>query len=122
MTEPQVTPTPSQTSVPPTAYTHAVNQDYAISMLMEIQKTLGKNEALLTQLSVDVSAVKAKVSKVEKVMYAAGVVLVICVGVGGWMLNTAKDFVFLAYKNSLEQQQKPAIAPPAPTAPIGKKP
>jgi hypothetical protein len=115
----QATPTTDQAAATPArdTYRHALDQDYAISILMEMQRTLGKTEQSITDLKNSVSDATNKISRIEKIIYAAGVVLAIVVVTGGWLLNSAKDFLVLQYKYSLEQQARPSAPPPPPPAP-----
>src|SRR4051812_28909230 len=103
-------------------------------MLMEMQKSMGKSELALEIISKDLSELKGKASRVEKIMYAAGFFLLICVATGEWLLNPAKDFVMMNYRPPLETTQtvapphyppplqapasgSPAVSPPSATAP-----
>lgn len=109
----QSPPSVDQSSVPPSiGYRHSVDQDYAISILMELQKSMGKIESVseglktdMGEIKADMSEIKRKVSKSEKILYASGVVLTIAVVIGGWMLNTAKEFAIISYKAALTQQR-----------------
>lgn len=79
---------------------------------MEMQKTLGKMEHAVENLASDMKDIKAKTSRMEKILYAAGVVIAIGIFVGGWMINTGKEFAILAYKESLDQAKsnpKPSL-------------
>jgi cell division protein FtsL len=79
---------------------------------MEMQRTLGKTEQSLSDIKSGLADNTRKVGRIEKVIYAAGVVLAIVVITGGWLLNSAKDFLMLQYRHSLEQQAKPTPPPP----------
>jgi len=96
-------------------YKHAIDQDYAISILMEMQRTLGKIENAVEKLTESEVKTKEKLGRIEKVMYAAGVILIIAVAIGGWTLNAAKDFAMTYYKASMEAQRpQPVVPPPTP--------
>lgn len=79
---------------------------------MEMQKTLGKLDHAVTLLVASESATKEKIGRIEKVIYASGVVLLICLSLGGWMLSAAKDFAMTYYKASLEMQHRQVPAQP----------
>lgn len=86
---------------------------------MEMQKSIGGMESSIKMLaekvstqSDSVSDLKKKLGNVEKVMYAAGVVLVCAIAIGGWVLNTVKDFAMTAYKANLEAAAKQTATPP----------
>lgn len=81
-----------------------------VQHVVELQKTVTRIEVTLEKVEKSTEDTKAKVSRFEKVMYAAGVILVIAIGVGGWILNTAKDFALLHYRTTLEAQAKAAHA------------
>jgi hypothetical protein len=82
--------------------------------LMELNGSVSRMQAVLEQVKQSSDDTKAKVARMEKIIYAAGVVAVLAVGVVGWMLNTAKDVGMLYYKTMLEAQLKaPSPQPPA---------
>lgn len=82
-----------------------------VQAVMELQKSVTRVETILDEVQRTTEITRGKVSKVEKVIYAAGVVLVIAIAVGGWALNTLKDFVMTYYKASVEAQFKHAAPP-----------
>lgn len=96
--------------------------------LGDIQQTLGRLEASLDQVRADLIKVDAKLDKVEGKLsgvthkiYAAGVVLVILVAVGGFVVNKAWDLMAKAvFERPVVQMAPAAVALPAPPAP--KKP
>lgn len=82
--------------------------------LMELQKSVVRMETILENVKQSSDETKGKVSKLEKTIYAAGVILAICIVVGGWTLNAAKDFAMTYFKASVEAQTKqPALPIPA---------
>lgn len=72
---------------------------------------MGKVEGAMQGISDDVGELKKKVSRIEQVMYCAGVLLIIFMVVGGWMLNAAKDLALVTYQQSLEHSKPPVNAP-----------
>jgi hypothetical protein len=88
-------PTPAQTSTPPAGYRQVVDQDFAISMLMELQKSVGAHDATLNHVSTDVTELKRVVGRLEKTIYAAAAVVAVVGGLIVWSVNTAKE-VYLA--------------------------
>lgn len=84
---------------------------------MEMQKSVGSLESSVNNLTVQITSqkqsmdgLKTKVGSIEKIMYAAGIILIISLTLGGWMLSTAKDFAMTYYKASIEAQAR--AAPP----------
>lgn len=72
---------------------------------MEMQKSIGKMEHSVESLCESEKETRAKIGRIEKVIYAAGVVMIIAIGIGGWTVNAAKDFAMEYFKTSLEAQQ-----------------
>lgn len=102
------------TSMPSSVPSPNVDHSFTLQAVMEMQKSIGALDASVKSLTEATSALRAsvtdvkdKVSKIEKTIYAAGVVLVIGLAAGGWMLNAAKDFALTAYKASVEAQKPP---------------
>ena len=86
--------------------------------LMELQKSVVRMETILESVKQSSDETKGKVSKLEKIIYAAGVILAICIVVGGWTLNAAKDFAITYFKASVEAQSKQSASP---LPPVPKK-
>jgi hypothetical protein len=82
-----------------------------IQISMELQKSVTRMETVLEEVRKTTDDTKAKVSRFEKIIYAAGVVLVVGLAIGGWMLNTAKDFAMAYFKASIEAQSKSPAHP-----------
>lgn len=91
-----------------------------VQSVMELQKSVTKLETTLEHVNRSVEDTKGKVSRFEKIMYAAGVLLVIVIAVGGWVANAVKDFALTYYKNAIELESKSAnqgqrtLPPPKP--------
>jgi hypothetical protein len=96
---------------PETTPAHTRDDSFTLQAVMEMQKTLGKLDHAVTLLVASEADTKAKIGRIEKVFYAAGVVLLICLSLGGWMLTAAKDFAMTYYKASLEAQKPLVIIP-----------
>lgn len=84
-----------------------------------MQKSIGGLEASVNNLATQIGSqkqsiddIKTKVGAIEKTMYAAGIILVISLAIGGWMLNTAKDFAMMYYKTTIEAQAKSLSSTP----------
>ena len=84
-----------------------------------MQKSIGKLENSVDSLIKNDEKTSGKLSRIEKVMYAAGVILLISVTIGAWMLNAAKDFAMTYYKASMEAQRTP-VPPPEQLKPPNK--
>jgi len=94
-----------------------------IQISMELQKSVTRMETVLEEVRKTTDDTKTKVSRFEKIIYAAGVLLLVALAIGGWMLNTAKDFAMTYYKASIEAQSKqPVQQPAAPSIQDRKRP
>lgn len=117
--EPQESP-----ARPPVPYAGHSDHSFTLQAVMEMQKSIGAMECSVGHLSSKLDSQKQTmddmrkvVGSIEKVIYAAGVILLIALALGGWMLSTAKDFAMTYYKASIEAQAKPqATAAPTPVA------
>lgn len=102
--------------------------DFTLQAVMEMQKSIGSIESSINNLadkigdqSQAMSDLKKKVGSIEKVMYAAGVVLLISLTLAGWMINAGKDFAMTYFKASVNAQLKQIPPPPTPVAiPTGR--
>lgn len=93
-----------QTPPPKTGMGYA---EYPFVMsVVELQKSVAKLETTLEHVNRSVDETKGKVSRFEKIIYAASVLLVIVIAVGGWLANAVKDFALTYYKNSIELESK----------------
>lgn len=101
---PEQGPPPADKPVAPTHIGYGHPEYNFVQSVIELQKSITRVETVLEQVQRTSDETKAKVSRFEKIMYASGVVLVIALGVGGWMLNAAKEFALLHYKTALESQ------------------
>ena len=114
----------AETGTPPASTPQGVTPAYSgdhsftLQATMEMQKTLGKLENAVTSLVISEKETKDKLGRIEKIIYAAGVVLLVVLGIGGWMLNTAKDFAMTYYKAAVESQKPASIVVP----PVSPKP
>lgn len=108
-----------QTPPPGIGYGHP--EFHFVQISMELQKSVTRMETVLEEVKKTTDDTKAKVSRFEKIIYAAGVVLVVALAIAGWMLNTAKDFAMMYYKTTIEAQSKQAAQPPAPAPASDKK-
>lgn len=108
-----------QTPPPGIGYGHP--EFHFVQISMELQKSVTRMETVLEEVRKTTDDTKAKVSRFEKIIYAAGVVLVVALAAGGWMLNTAKDFAMTYYKASIEAQSKQMLQPPTQPLPSDKR-
>lgn len=77
---------------------HQPGHDFTLQGVMELQRTVGNleseirglREAQTNTLNRTEKACE-KLESVDKKLYAAGVVLVVVLGIAGWMLNIAYD-------------------------------
>jgi hypothetical protein len=120
-------PTAEQINTQPPAdkYKHTLDQDWAISILMELQKSSGTYEAKITSLSADMTETRRIVSRLEKWIFAAIVVITISATVLGWLINAAKDVFLTTYKAQTDQHisapQTPAVENPAKRSQAGQR-
>lgn len=82
--------------------------------LMELNSSVARMQAVLEQVKQSSDDTKAKVARLEKIAYAGTVIILIAVAIGGWALNTAKDFALTYYKASIDAQVKATAPTPAP--------
>jgi hypothetical protein len=90
-------PNPSQVSVAPPGetYRRALDQDWTISMLMELQKTVSAQEVTLKHVAENVTELKGTVRRIERITIGASAVVTVVGALLLWMVNTAKD-VYIA--------------------------
>lgn len=105
---------PDSTPMATPMYGSSHDHSFTLQAIMELQKSVSALTVSVESMKKSQDEVKMKVATFEKVLYAASVVLVIAVGGGGWLLSTAKDFVMLHYRTTLEAQQKAPVTPPSP--------
>jgi hypothetical protein len=90
-------PSPSQVSVAPLGetYRRTLDQDWTISMLIKLQKTVSAQEVTLKHVSENVTELKGTVRRIEKITISATAVATVIGALLLWMVNTAKD-VYIA--------------------------
>jgi len=71
----------------------------------------------VSDLKDEQAKVKAKLSDVEKKIYAATLIITVVIAIGGFFANKAIDFGIDMAKRSAFSQQAPVIAPAAPQLP-----
>lgn len=98
----------------PTGIGYGHPEYHFVQHVMELQRSMTRVETILDEVKKTSGETKDKVSRFEKVLYAASAVLVIALAIGGWMLNTVKDFAMTYYKASLEQQKPTQVPTPVP--------
>ena len=110
-----VPPTPPQTTPKLIGYGHP--EYNFVQGLMELNSTVARMQAVLEQVKQASDDTKAKVARLEQIAYAGAAIIVIAVAVGGWMLNTAKDFALTYYRASIEAQARQTQGTSSPPAP-----
>ena len=72
-------PSPSQVSAPPLGetYRRTLDQDWTISMLMELQKTVSGQEVTLNHVAENVTELKGTVRRIEKIIIGATAVVAV---------------------------------------------
>lgn len=103
--------TPAQAGAvsPPPSF-HQPGHDFTLQAVMDMQKTLAALSVSVDHLITSESKTCEKVARVEKVMYAAGVVLVISLAIGGWLVSTAKEIAMKYVDASITQQHQEQAA------------
>jgi hypothetical protein len=91
--------TPKQfPEVTPTAYAEAVGATYLVESMMQMQKSLGELTAHVTNLKTASDTHGTKIDRISHIMFAASVVLVIVLSIGGFFMNKIWDGVFALMK------------------------
>lgn len=100
-----------QTGATGTPTHHQPGHDFTLQTIMELQKSVGGLESEIRALREAQTNTlnrtdKAcdKLENVDKKLYAAGIVLLIVLGVAGWMLNIAYDLSKDTLKAVVTQQ------------------
>ncbi|MCK7458473.1 hypothetical protein [Idiomarina aminovorans] len=100
-----------QTGATGTPTHHQPGHDFTLQTIMELQKSVGSLESEIkglreAQTNTLNRTEKAcdKLESVDKKLYAAGIVLVIVLGIAGWMLNVAYDLSKDTLKAVVTQQ------------------
>jgi hypothetical protein len=75
--------------------------------VFELQKTVGQLTQAVETLTEQSRDNGKKLDRMSHVLYAAGVVLALILGVGGWVLKIASD-VAVGYFNTHQTTQQPA--------------
>jgi hypothetical protein len=101
----------------------ATKSDWTVSMIMELQKSCGVHDAKLDHLSSDLNHLRSDVDEIkkemgesrkavgrlERIVFAAIVVMTLAATVLGWMINAAKDVVLPT--RAQPQAESPAKSP-----------
>lgn len=98
--------------------------DWTMTAFMDLKVAIASMDVSIKALTEKVSdlkdeqaKVKAKLSDVEKKIYAATLIITVVIAVGGFFANKAIDFGLDMAKRSAFIQQNPAISPTAPQLP-----
>ena len=97
--------TPNTESTPPLGYTQP-SHDFTLQIIMELQKSTSQLTTSTAHLSsaidkiqVKIDGIDAKLSSVTHKIYAATAVMVVLVGIGGFIVNKAWDLVVYKIEN-----------------------
>lgn len=107
-------PTQAQTTSTPDRYKQVLDNEFGISMLMEMQRTLGALDSSVKRLIDDISdlkkdhgreigELKLSADRFEKIFYAGVILVTVVGGLVAWGVNTAKDVALATYSASLQQ-------------------
>lgn len=107
--------TPKQfPEVAPPAYAQAVGATYLVESMMQMQQAIGEMKATMAHLKTSSDNQSKKLDRVSHIIFAAGVVLTIAIGIGGFVMNKVWDgvvtMVTTAGQTSLKSQSQ-QIAP-----------
>jgi len=78
----------------PSSYPGAVGGAYLIESVMQMQKSIGELSSHISHLTAASEKHGEKIDRISHRMYAAGIVLTIVLGIGGFLLNKIWDGVF----------------------------
>jgi hypothetical protein len=84
--------------VPPTGYPHTVEMGYIVENLLQIQNTLGGLREAVDSLKTASHVHTAKLENINKVIFSAGIVLVVVLSVAGFFLNKIWDILVAALR------------------------
>lgn len=97
---------------------HMVDHSFTLQAIMELQKSNGQLVEAITSLRGEISRQEAKIDKLDESLstikqkvYAAGIVLMIFVAIGGFIINKAWD---LLAQQIVAQQTAKVATPPKP--------
>lgn len=90
-----VTPT-DQPQIPPPH--HTPQYDFTLHGIMEIKEAIGKLDAKVDRLITDVGEHGKDISRTNKIIFAAGVVLFVLLSIGTFALNKIWDTLIAALK------------------------
>lgn len=104
------TPSPNEVPVSQPPYTGHQDHSFTLQAIMEMNKTLGqlceKTDSLKTQINnfdTRLATVESTVSGISQKMYAAGIILIILLAIGGFIVNKAWDLMADLIKPTIEQ-------------------
>ena len=82
----------------PTRYAGAVNEMWLAETVMQMQKSMGELTSSVAQLKTTSADQSTKLDKISHRMYAAGAVITVLMGLGGFFLSKIWDGVFMLLK------------------------
>jgi hypothetical protein len=82
----------------PTRYAGAVNEMWLAETVMQMQKSIGELTSSVAHLETTSADQSTKIDKISHRMYAAGVVITVLMGLGGFFLSKIWDGVFTLLK------------------------
>jgi hypothetical protein len=100
--------------VAPPAYAQAVGASYLVESMMQMQQSIGEMKATMGHLKTSSDNQSKKLDRVSHIIFAAGVVLTIGIGIGGFVLNKVWDGVVTMVATSGQaslKSQSQQIAP-----------
>jgi hypothetical protein len=104
---------PSKFAEGPPSYADTVSSAWLIESLMQMQQAVGELKSDVKHLSAASEKQSRKLDRISHIIFAAGVVLVILLSVGGFFLNKIWDGVFtLITQQSISKMQTPPQNPP----------
>jgi hypothetical protein len=103
--------------VTPDAYVQAVGAGHLVESMMQMQHSIGELKATVNHLNTASDKQSTKLDRISHIIFAAGVVLTIILGIGGFFLNKIWDGVFTLMTSppqSVQKYQPPPSMPPQP--------
>ena len=80
-------------AVQPTAYSQAVDANFMAESVMRMSESVGELKATVGHLKTASDRQSTKLDRISHIVFAAGVVLTIVIGIAGFLLNKIWDTV-----------------------------
>jgi hypothetical protein len=85
-------------AVQPTAYSQAVDANFMAESVMRMSESVGELKATVGHLKTASDRQSTKLDRISHIVFAAGVVLTIVIGIAGFLLNKIWDGLVMLLK------------------------